>query len=148
MAKQLKTYEHHYPSDVTNEQWAVLEPLLELDPDEPARVYSMRDIMDALFYLDRTGCAWRYLPGNLPPWQRVQYYFYKWVRSHLWEKINRTLARLVRVAVGKRPELTAGSIDSQSVKTTEKRGMYAASTLARRSKAVSDTYSLIHLVSS
>ena len=122
MAKHIKTYGHHYPSDLTDAQWQLLEPLLELSPGEPARTYNIRDIVDAIFYLDRTGCPWRYLPQNLPPWQRVQYYFYKWTRSHVWESINRTLARMVRQATGRRAEPTAGSIDAQSVKTTEKRG--------------------------
>jgi putative transposase len=143
MAKQLKTYDHHYPSDLTDDQWTLLEPLLALDPDEPARTYSVRDIMDAIFYLDRTGCPWRYLPGNLPPWRLVQYYFYKWTKRHWWERINAMLARMVRRKAGRKPEPTAGSIDAQSVKTTEKRGTFAAMMPARRSRAVSDTYSLI-----
>jgi len=146
MAKQMKTYDHHYPSDLTDEQWRKLEPLLELDPDEPARTYNIRDICDAIFYLDRTGCAWRYLPQNLPPWQRVQYYFYKWTRNHTWERINATLAKLVRRKAGKKDEPTAGSIDAQSVKTTEKRGTSMALMPVKRSKAVSVTYSLIHSV--
>jgi putative transposase len=62
-------------------QWAILEPLLNLDPDEPARVYLVRDLLDAIFYLNRTGCAWRHLPSDLPPWQNVQYYFYKWTND-------------------------------------------------------------------
>ena len=65
MAKRIKTFAHSYPSDLTDEQWAILEPLLGLDPDEPARTYHPRDIADAIFYLDRAGCTWRYLP----PWQ-------------------------------------------------------------------------------
>lgn len=72
MSKQTKTYQHNYPSDLTHQQWQALEPLLGLDPDEPARTYNMRDIVDAIFYLNRSGCAWRYLPENLPPWQNIQ----------------------------------------------------------------------------
>lgn len=149
MAKQTKTYEHHYPSDLSNEQWDVLEPLLKLDPDEPARVYAVRDIMDAIFYLNRTGCTWRYLPENLPPWQNVQYYFYKWTGDGTWERLNTELRKLVRAASGKKPEPTAGSIDAQSVKTTEKRGTLTlvASMPVKRSKAVSDTYWLIRSAS-
>ena len=146
MAKHLKTYDHRYPSDMTDAQWRMLEPLLGLDPDEPARVYDMRDICDAIFYLDRTGCAWRYLPGNLPPWQRVQYYFYKWTRNGLWEQMNAALAKLVRRQSGRKAEPTAGSIDAQSVKTTEKRGRFMALTPVKKLKAVSVTYSLIRSV--
>src|ERR1700722_11290231 len=145
MAKQTKTYKHRYPSDLTDAQWSTLQPLLNLDPEEPARIYSVRDVMDAIFYLNRTGCAWRYLPSDLPPWQNVQYYFYKWTDDGTWERLNTALRKLVRVAAGKRPEATAGSIDAQSVKTTEKRGslVLTASMPVRRSKVVSDTYWLI-----
>lgn len=145
MAKQTKTYNHHYPSDLSNEQWAVLEPLLELASDEPARTYAVRDIMDAVFYLNRTGCAWRYLPSDLPPWQNVQYYFYKWSNDGTWERVNAALRKLVRVASGRKPEPTAGSIDTQSVKTTEKRGslVLTASMPVKRLKAVNDMYWLI-----
>ena len=145
MAKRMKTYEHHYPSDLTNPQWVALEPLLGLEPDEPARVYNIRDMVDAIFYLNRTGCAWRYLPENLPPWQRVQYYFYKWTRNGIWERINAVLVHRVRRKAGKETEPSAGSIDAQSVKTTEKRGTLTltASMPVKRSKAVSDTYWLI-----
>jgi len=148
MAKQIKEYKHQYPSDLTDEQWLILEPLLNLDPEEPARTYSMRDILDAIFYLNRSGCAWRYLPENLPPWQNVQYYFYKWTADGTWERINAELRKRTRVAAGKKPNPTAGSIDAQSVKTTEKRG--ALETLdtmrARKLKAVNDIYSLIRSV--
>jgi len=150
VAKQIKPYQHSYPSDLTDEQWSLLEPLLELDPDEPARTYHMRDILDGLFYFARTGCAWRYLPGDLPPWQNVQYYFYKWTKDNTWERLNTSLRQRVRVESGKQPEPTAGSIDAQSVKTTEKRGPKAttAMTLVRKLKAVNDTYSLTHSASS
>lgn len=147
MAKQTKVYQHRYPSDLTDAQWAILQPLLNLDPDEPARTYDVRDIIDAIFYLNRAGCAWRYLPENLPPWQNVQYYFYKWTGDGTWERINSELRKQVRVTAGRKPEPTAGSIDAQSVKTTEKRGMFVATTLARKSKAVNDTYWLIRSVS-
>lgn len=146
MAKQIKVYHHSYPSDLTDAQWVTLQPLLNLDPEEPARTYSVRDIIDAVFYINRAGCAWRYLPGNLPPWQNVQYYFYKWTADGTWERINSELRKQVRVKAGRKPEPTAGSIDAQSVKTTEKRGMFVAMTLARKLKVVNDTYWLIRSV--
>lgn len=147
MKKQFKTYSHHYPSDMTDAQWAALVPLLNLDPDEPARTYDVRDIVDAIFYFNRAGNAWRYLPGDLPPWQNVQYYFYKWTRDGTWERVNTELRQQVRTKAGKKPEPSAGSIDAQSVKTTEKRGVLetSAMTLARKLKVVNDTYSLIRL---
>ena len=150
MAKQAKFYKHNYPSDLTDEQWQSLEPLLGLDPEEPARTYSMRDVVDGIFYFSRAGCAWRYLPGDLPPWQNLQYYFYQWSSDGTWEELNRTLRQRVRVAAGRKSEPTAGSLDAQSVKTTEKRGPVetTATTLARKLKVVNDTYLLIRSVSS
>jgi putative transposase len=149
MAKQTKVYKHSYPSDLTDEQWALLEPLLCLDPDEPARTHPVRDIVDGIFYFNRSGCAWRYIPGDLPPWLRIQYYFYKWTKDGTWGRINSVLRRQVRVAAGKAPEPTAGSIDAQSVKTTEKKGLLVtrAMTLERKLKVVNDTYLLIRLAS-
>lgn len=146
MTKQLKQYTHAYPSDLTDEQWATLEPLLQLDPDEPARKYNVRDMVDGIFYLNRTGCQWRYLPSDLPPWRLVQYYFYKWRNNGLYQQINTILARLVRAEEGRDPEPSAGSIDAQSVKTTEKRGRSTAMMPVSMSKDVSETYSLIHSV--
>jgi transposase len=146
MAKQTKSYHHHYPSDLTDEQWAALAPLLELADDEPARTYQVRDIIDAIFYLNRTGCAWRYLPENLPPWQNVQYYFYKWTKNKRWEQINTTLRKRVRRKVGKKPDASAGIIDAQSVKTTEEKGGAVVMMPASELKVVNDTYSLIRSV--
>lgn len=150
MKKHMRSFEHNYPSDLTDKQWQALLPLLNIDPDEPARTYAVRDMVDAIFYFNRSGCAWRYLPQNLPPWQNIQYYFYKWTRDGTWERINASLRELVRVAAGRKLRPTAGSIDAQSVKTTEKRGTpeTPATTLARKLKVVNDTYLLIRSVSS
>ena len=150
MTKQTYQYKHDYPSDLTDEEWQRLEPLLGLDPEEPARKHPMRDVVDGIFYFNRAGCAWRYIPGDLPPWKRIQYYFYKWTKDGTWERINGVLRRQVRVKAGKDPEPTAGSVDAQSVKTTEKRGIpeTSATTLARKLKVVNDTFLLIRSASS
>lgn len=149
MPKKAKIYLHHYPSDLTNDQWQTLEPLLMVSPNEPARTYLVRDIIDAILYFSRSGCAWRYLPESFPPWQNIQYYFYKWTRDGTWERVNNELCRQVRIAEGRNPNSTAGSVDAQSVKTTEKRGPMEASDMTpeRRLKVVSDICSLIHSVS-
>jgi len=109
-----------YPSDLTDEQWAKLQP--HLPPParrgSPRRV-NLREILNALLYLSRTGCQWRMLPHDLPPWEKVYYYFSHWRDDGTWERLNRELRIEVRVSVGKDPEPSAAILDSQSVKATE-----------------------------
>jgi len=79
----------------------------------------LREIMNALLYLSRTGCQWRLLPHDLPPWEKVYYYFSHWRDDGTWERINHELRIEVRVSIGKDPEPSAAILDSQSVKATE-----------------------------
>lgn len=112
-----------YPSDLTAEQWAILEPLLP--PPVPAgapRKVDLREVLNAIFYLLSTGCAWSALPHDFPPEGTVRDYFHRWRRGGLWQAIQDTLRRRVRVAAGKEPEPSAGSIDSQSVKAARTAG--------------------------
>lgn len=109
-----------YPTDLTDEQWAKLKPHLPLaHPRGAPRRVDLREIMNALVYLSRTGCQWRLLPHDLPPWQKVYYYFRQWRDDGTWERLNRELRMEVRVRVGKDPEPSAAILDSQSVKATE-----------------------------
>lgn len=83
----------------------------------------MREIINALLYLSRTGCQWRMLPHDLPPWEKVYYYFSSWRDDGTWERLNRELRIEVRVSESRDPEPSAAVLDSQSVKTTETSGV-------------------------
>lgn len=112
-----------YPSDLTDEQWTILAPLLP--PEVPAgrpRTTDLRAVLDASFYLLSTGCGWSALPHDFPPEGTVRDYFHQWRRSGIWQQIHDTLRDRVREAAGKSPEPSAGSIDSQSVKATRTAG--------------------------
>lgn len=113
-----------YPTDLTDEQWAKLEPHLpKLHGRGAPRRVDLREILNALLYLSRTGCQWRMVPHDLPPWETVYYYFSQWRDGGIWERLNRELRIEIRVSVGKDPEPSAAILDSQSVKTTETSGL-------------------------
>jgi putative transposase len=112
-----------YPSDVTDEQWELLAPVLGRNGTwgRPREV-DLRAVVNAIFYLVRTGCQWRYLPRDFPHPSSVRYYFYKWRDDGTWQELNDQLREQVRIADGRDSEPTAAIIDSQSVKTTEAGG--------------------------
>ena len=112
-----------YPTDLTDEQWTVLEPLLErpVGPGRPTRV-DLREIINALRYQARTGCQWRLLPHDCPDWTAVRYYCDGWTRDGPWEAVNQHRVELVRQKRGRRAPPTAALSDSQRVKTTEAGG--------------------------
>jgi putative transposase len=112
-----------YLTDLTEEQWALLEPWLPPNrgPGRPTR-RDLREIVNALLYFTRTGCQWRLLPREFPPWTTVRYYFDKWTRDGTLEQINARLVAQARQRLGRAEQPTAAVIDSQSVKTTEAGG--------------------------
>jgi putative transposase len=110
-----------YPSDLTDQQWALIEPLLphskpRRGPGRPREV-ALREVVNALFYHAREGCTWRALPHDLPPWKTVYNYFQWWDWDGTWQKILDTLRPLARVKAGRSPTPSAAALDSQSIKT-------------------------------
>jgi putative transposase len=128
MSKQkqfVKAKEQFYPSDLTDAQWELLFPLFELNTTEPSRVYAVRDVLNAIFYVNRTGCQWNFLPPNFPPWKAVYNQFDRWKKNGTWDKVHDTLRDKLRTTASRNPQPTAAVIDAQSTKTTEKGGLKA-----------------------
>ncbi len=112
--------ERFYPSDLTDREWALIEPLLPPEHwDGRKEKHPRRDIVDAILYLDQTGCPWRYLPADFPPWQTVYWHFHRWEEQGVTLRIADALRRRLRRAHGRDEEPSAAVLDSQSVKAAD-----------------------------
>jgi transposase len=130
-----------YPSDLSNDQWAQVERFIPAPKPggRPAK-YERREVVNALLYIDRTGCQWRALPHDFPPWDSVYWYFRNWKKDGTFDRLHDQLRGDLRRAEGHDRQPSAAILDSQSVKTTEKGGR-RGTTAVRGSRAASGTSS-------
>lgn len=129
---QHQNKQRKYATDLTDEQWQVVAPLIPpAKSGGRERKIDIREIINAIFYLLKSGCQWRMIPNDFPKWQTVYDYFRKWKKDGTWKKIHDNLRDKVRLKAGKKKQPTAGIIDSQSVKTSKK-GRFVAMTLVKK----------------
>jgi putative transposase len=127
-----------YPSDLSDAEWEILQSLIPKPKGfgHPVEV-DFREILNGIFYVQRTGCQWEMLPHDLPPYSTVYCYFRKWQRKGIWQQMHDQVRRQLRTQLGRTEDSSVAIADSQSVKTTEKRGRSTGLMVARRLKGVS-----------
>src|SRR5215218_1345675 len=108
-----------YPTDLSDAEWNYIEPHLPAPNGHGRpRIHDLREILNAVFYLLKSGCQWRLLPHDFPRWPPVYHYFRKWRIDGTWERINRAIRERLRVRLNRDPQPSAGVVDSQSLKST------------------------------
>ncbi|RZK27368.1 MAG: transposase [Hymenobacter sp.] len=115
-----------YPTDLTDVQWLTIAPYLATSGYGRPPKHSKRELLHAIFYQARAGCAWRLLPHDFPPYRTVYKQFEAWREDGTWDRLQDGLRRAVRQSIGRSPDPTAGAIDTQSVRTGAKRGALTA----------------------
>lgn len=141
-----------YPSDLTDEQWALIEPMVPVKPGGRPAKHPRRRIVEAILYVDRTGCSWRSLPHDFPPWDTIYWYFKRWNAEGTTDRIHDALRAAVRDRAGRDPMASAGIVDSQSVKAADtvgasSRGYDAGKKInGRKRHIVTDTLGLLVVV--
>ena len=129
-----------YPSDLTDLQWSAIAPMIpDAAPGGRPRKASKREIVEAILYLLRAGCAWRLLPHDFPPWQTVYHYFRRWQREGVWARVHHALVLADREREGREASPSAAILDSQTVRTADQKGDSKGSTPARGSTDASAT---------
>src|ERR1044072_2624456 len=124
-----------YPSDVTDEEWALVVPYLTLmTEDAPQRDYPLREVFNGLRWIVRTGAQWRWLPHDLPPWYAVYQQTQRWLKAQVFESLVHDLRAVLRIAEGRQEEPTAAIFDSRTLQSTPESGRRAGYDGAKRRK--------------
>jgi putative transposase len=139
-----------YPSDLTDRQWQVIRGLLPKRAKRGRRPICRRWVLNAILYVNRTGCQWRVLPHDYPKWKTVCTIFWRWRRDGVWQRVHEALCRRVRSASGKKPTPSVAIVDSQSIRTAEggdERGYDAGKKITGRKRHLAvDTLGLVWAV--
>jgi transposase len=124
-----------YPSDVSDEEWALVAPYLTLmTEDAPQRDFPLREVFNGLRYIVKTGAPWRWMPHDLPPWQVVYQQSPRWIKARVFESLAYDLRAVLRIAEGRKESPTAAIIDSRTLQSTPESGGRAGYDGAKRRK--------------